>query len=101
MAVRKPAEKRSATKRTRLETRVSPEQKALLQRAADLQGRTLSDFVLESAQRAAEEAIRKHAVITLTEQDSRVFMEAVLYPPQPSARLRAAAARYRSEVEEQ
>lgn len=87
-------------KRERLEARISVEQKELLQRAAALQGRSLSDFVVESAQRAAETTIREHSIIALSTQDSLIFAEAVLNPPLPSARLRAAAERYLDEVEE-
>ncbi len=86
--------------RGRLAARINPEQKELLQRAADLQGRSLSDFVIESAQRAAEEVIREHEVITLSARDSRAFAEALLNPPPPNERLRAAFARYQQEVEE-
>lgn len=89
---------RSAVSRTtrkleRLEARVSAEQKALLQRAAALQGRTLSDFLVGSAQHAAEQAILTHDVMTLTGQASLVFAEAMLHPPAPNKRLRAAFAR--------
>lgn len=90
-----------ATKRERLEVRVSVEQKELVQRAAALLGRSVSDFVLESAQRAAEEAIREHAIIMLSVQDSQAFAKAVLNPPPPSQRLRAAVARYLNDTEEQ
>jgi uncharacterized protein (DUF1778 family) len=88
------------TKRERLEARVSAEQKAVLQRAADLEGRSLSDFLIESAQRRAEEVIREHEVIRLSVRDSLLFAEALLNPPAPSERLRAAFARYREEVVE-
>ena len=89
-----------APKRERLEARISAEQKELLQRAAALQGRSLSDFVVESAQRAAEETIREHSIIGLSTRDSLIFAEAVLNPPPPTARLRAAAEHYLDEVEE-
>jgi len=98
--VRTPAKRSSTAKRERLEARISTEQKELLQHAADLQGRTLSDFVVESAQRAAEEAIRDHSIITLAAQDSRAFAEALLEPPMPNETLRAAATRYREAVQE-
>jgi uncharacterized protein (DUF1778 family) len=100
MATMDESPKRRPAKRDRLETRLRPDVKARLQYAADLQGRTLSDFVLESAQHAAEQVIHEHAVISLTEQDSRIFVEAVLTPPAPSPRLHAAAARYLDAVEE-
>jgi uncharacterized protein (DUF1778 family) len=98
--VRTPATHGGTTKRERLEARVSTEQKELLQHAADLQGRTLSDFVVESAQRAAEEVIRAHSVVMLSARDSRAFVEALLEPPMPNGALRTAAARYQETVEE-
>lgn len=88
------------TKHRRLQARISDEQKELMQRAADLEGRTLSDFVIDSAQRRAEEVIREHEVIRLSPRDSRAFVEALLNPPPPSERVRALAARYQREVEE-
>jgi uncharacterized protein (DUF1778 family) len=84
----------------RLETRLSASQKRLLQCAADLQGRSLSDFVVSSAQRSAEAVIREHQVITLTAQESQRFVALLLNPPRPNDRLRAAAARYQREVKE-
>ncbi len=91
---------RSSSPRERLETRIRADQKALLQRAADLTGRTLTDFVVASAVAAAEEAIRDHQVITLTLEDSIAFAEAVLNPPEPNADLRALVQRYREFVGE-
>jgi uncharacterized protein (DUF1778 family) len=93
-------EQAPALKRERLEARVSAEQKAVFQRAAELEGRSLSDFLIDSAQRRAEEVIREHEVIRLSVQDSLLFAEAVLNPPTPSERLRAAFARYKEEVVE-
>ena len=78
----------------RLEARLTPEQKAILQRAADISGRSLSGFVISSAQAAAEETIRTHQVIELTARESEQFVNALLNPPPPNERLRAAAARY-------
>lgn len=88
------------TKQQRIEARVTPEQKALIQRAADLTGRSLTDFIVSSAQAAAEEAIREHNVIYLSAEDSRVFAEAVLNPGEPNEHLRAAARDYRAWIGE-
>jgi uncharacterized protein (DUF1778 family) len=82
-------------KRERLEARITPEQKALFQRAADLTGRSLTDFVVSSVQAAAEEAIEQHHVIHLSARDSLIFAEAILNPAEPNEHLRAAARRYR------
>ncbi|MGI8553879.1 MAG: DUF1778 domain-containing protein [Dehalococcoidia bacterium] len=89
-----------ATKRPRkperLEARVTTEQKRLLERAAALSGQTLSDFLVGSAQREAEQTIRDYEVIKLTERDSRAFMEALLATDPPSPRLRQAVEHYRT-----
>ena len=92
-------EAETTTKRERLEARVSPDIKALLQRAADLEGRSLSDFIISSAQRAAEEIIHEHSVIRLSLEDSIAFAEALLNPPAPNKNLRKAFVRHEQEVE--
>jgi uncharacterized protein (DUF1778 family) len=79
----------------RLEARVSPEIKALWQKAADLEGRTLTDFVIASVQVAACNAIEKHQSLKLNLQDSEAFVNALLNPPLPNAALKAAASRYK------
>lgn len=83
-----------ATKSERLEARVTLQQKLLLQRAAELRGLSLADFLVTSAQTAAEATIREHNVITLTARDSIAFAEALLNPREPNATLRAAFARH-------
>jgi uncharacterized protein (DUF1778 family) len=90
-----------STKLERLEARLTADQKALLQRAADLEGTSLTDFVIRSAQRAAETAIQTHESIFLTARESRAFVEALLNPPAPNAALRAAARDYRQPSESQ
>lgn len=46
----------------RLEARISPEQKRLFQRAAELQGRTLTDFVVASVNDAAQRVIEDMSI---------------------------------------
>lgn len=78
----------------RLEARISRGQKSLFQRAADIQGRTLTDFVLQSAHEAAMRTIEQSSVIRLNAEDSRALADALLKPRKPSAKLRTAAQRY-------
>lgn len=85
----------TTTKNKRLEARVTEQQKELLQRAADLSGRSLTDFIVSSLQSAAEETIRTHQVIELTARSTEAFVNSLLNPPAPNERLRAAARRYR------
>ena len=78
----------------RLEARISADQKDLFQRAAELQGRTLTDFVIASVHEAAVRTIDEMQAIRLTAEESRAFAEAVLNPREPTPRLKAAARRY-------
>jgi uncharacterized protein (DUF1778 family) len=91
---------RAPRRRERLEARVSPEQKSVLERAAALEGRSLTDFVVASAHAAAVEAIQRHELITLTARDNRAFAQALMHPPAPNERLRAAARRHQELIAE-
>ncbi len=79
----------------RLETRVTAEQKRLIEQAAALQGRSVTDFVLSSVQEAAKRTIEEHQRLELSLRDSQAFVEALLNPPAPNDRLRETVARYR------
>jgi uncharacterized protein (DUF1778 family) len=83
-------------KSERVFARLSPEQKQLIQRAADLEHRTLTDFIIESGLRSAEDVIRRHEVITLSREGARAFLEAVNNPKPANAYLRQAAERYKT-----
>lgn len=88
------APNKSAQKGERLEARVSPETKALCQRAAIIQGRTLTDFVVHSAVEAATRIVRADELIELSRRDRIAFIEALLSPPAPNAKLRHAMRRH-------
>lgn len=77
----------------RLEARISPELHALLKRAAELQGRTLTDFVVSAVQEAAQRAIEQATVIRLSLADQECFAHALLSPPEPTPALKRAFAR--------
>ncbi|MEE3718310.1 DUF1778 domain-containing protein [Tumidithrix elongata RA019] len=79
----------------RLEVRISPEIKALVQKAADLEGRTLTDFAIASVQAAAYRVIEQHQTLKLSIEDSEAFVDAILNPPKPNDALKAAALRYK------
>ena len=85
-----------AAKTARLEARLTNEQKALFEDAADLTGRSLTEFVVSSAEEVATRTVREHEVLTLSGRDRRVFVEALLKPNPPNKRLRQAARRYKS-----
>lgn len=79
----------------RLETRVSSDQKRLIEHAAALQGRTLTDFVLTSVQEAARRAIEEHQHLALSVRDSQAFIDALTEPQPVNDRLRETVRRYR------
>ncbi len=79
----------------RLEARISPETKLLLQKAADLEGRTLTDFVVASVQAEAYRVIDKHQKLKLNLEDSQAFVDALLNPPLPNEALKKAALRHK------
>ena len=89
---------RGRTRAQRLETRVTAEQKTLIEHAAALQGRTVTDFVLTSVQDAARRAIEEHQRIELSVRDSQAFVDALLNPKPVNARLRDTVRRYRIAV---
>lgn len=82
------------TRDGRLQALIPRDQKALFQRAAELQGRTLTDFVIASVHDAAVRVIEETQTIRLSARDSRAFAEALLNQREPNARLKAAAQRY-------
>ena len=88
--------RKSRVKRQRFAARITAEQKHLFERAAALYDQPVSQFVISSAQRAAEQAIREHEVITLSARDSQAVMEALLHPEPPGPWLRQAAERYKA-----
>src|SRR5712692_11619769 len=89
----KPA--RGRTRSQRLEARVTAEQKSLIERAAALQGRSVTDFVLTSVQDAARRAIEEHSQLALSVRDSEAFVDALLNPQPVNGRLRDTVRRYR------
>jgi uncharacterized protein (DUF1778 family) len=70
----------------------------VLQQAATLSGRTLSEFVVASAQEAAARILREHETIRLSRAEQIAFVTALLDPPAPNERLRQAAAAYRQQM---
>lgn len=77
----------------RLEARISTELHATLKRAAEIQGRTMTDFVVSAVQDAAQRAIEQSGVIRLSLTDQECFASALLSPPKPSLALKRAFAR--------
>jgi uncharacterized protein (DUF1778 family) len=79
----------------RLSVRTNKAQKFLIQKAADLEGRSLTDFVLLSAEAAARRTIEQRTVLTLGARDTEIFVNAILHPAEPGPALRTAAREYK------
>jgi len=83
------------TRTARIEARIAPDALAIVKRAAELQGRSVSDFVVAAAQEAANRAIEEAQIIRLSVEDQRAFAAAILDPPAPKAALVRAAEAHR------
>lgn len=79
----------------RLEARIAPDALAVVKRAAELQGRSVSDFVVAAAQEAAHRAIEETQIIRLSVEHQRRFAEALINPPEPNEALRRAFEHHR------
>ncbi|RWC32787.1 DUF1778 domain-containing protein [Mesorhizobium sp.] len=88
------------TRTARLEARISPDMLSVVKRAAEIQGRSVSDFVVSAAQEAAQRTIEETAIIRLSIEDQRALAEAILNPPEPNEALRKAADAYKRLVVE-
>lgn len=79
----------------RLEARLPNDVHALLKRAAEIEGRTLTDFVVSAAREAACRTIEETEIIRLSVEDQWQIAEALLSPPEPTAALKKAFQRRR------
>jgi uncharacterized protein (DUF1778 family) len=70
-----------ANRTARIEARIAPGPLKVVKRAAELQGRSVSDFVVAAAQEVAHRTIDKAHVIRLSVQDQQRFVELLLNPP--------------------
>jgi uncharacterized protein (DUF1778 family) len=86
-------------KSARIETRVSQEQKELIERAAAFSGRSVSDFVLAHVEVAAKKVIEEHEKLYLDQAQSRILVDALLSPKKPNKKLKTAMEQHRKRVE--
>lgn len=98
LRVSEPAVRLSSPVRTeRFEFRLTPAQKAILTRAAELDDATVSQFVVRAAVRVAKRKLLEEQPLLLSERDRAALVNALLDPPAPNEALRAAYRRYRAE----
>ena len=88
----------ASTNSERLNLRLKRAAKRRIEQAAAFEGKTVSNFIVSSALATAERTIREHETIALSRRDAEVFLDALLAPPKPSAKLRKAIEEHRRSV---
>lgn len=78
----------SPVKRETLNLRIKPEERSLIDRAAKVRGKNRTDFVLDAARMAAEEALLEQTIIAVSPKAYAAFVARLDLPPQPNERLR-------------
>lgn len=76
------------SRRQPLNLRIKPEGRGLIDRAATITGKTRTDFVLEAARHAAEEALLDRTVFTVNPRAYAAFIARLDEPPKSNERLR-------------
>jgi len=76
------------TKRDTLNIRIKPDLRGLIDRAAKLSGKNRTDFVLDAARHAAEDALLDRTVFAVDPKAYAEFVARLDAPPRPNTRLR-------------
>ena len=95
----KAGQQRLPSRDARLGFRVDAATKALIERAARLERRKLTDYCMTVLAEAARRTIAEHDTIVLSDRDRSVFFDALINPPAPNQRLRKAFREHRRRVE--
>ncbi len=85
-------------KEERMETRLPAEAKLQIEQAAAMQGRSVSDFVVQAALDQASKVIEQQRIVRLTVDESTALAELMLAEPKPNAKAMAAIRRYRKSI---
>lgn len=78
--------------------RIDRETKGLIERAAHLERRKVTDFCVTTLANAARRTIAEHETLVLTEEERRAFFDLLIHPPKPTKRLARAFAEHRRRV---
>ncbi len=76
------------SRRETLNLRIKPELRGLIDRAAELTGKNRTDFVLNAARHAAEDALMDRTVFAVNAKAYAEFLARLDAPPRPNPRLR-------------
>ena len=83
----------------RLGFRVDSKTKTLVERAARLESRNVTDFCLTALAEAARKTVERHESLALSDADRAAFFDALIHPPKPNARLRRALREEQARIE--
>ena len=90
----------STNRSARIEARIAPDILAAVKRAAEIAGRSVSDFVVDAAQQAAERTIAETQIIRLSLADQERVAALLTSPPKPSPALDRAKEAHRRLIRE-
>src|SRR5580700_8621750 len=93
-----PAERGMPNRIERLGFRIDEETKDLIERAAHLSRRKVSDFCVTVLTDTARRTIAEHETLVLSDRDRAAFFDALVNPPEPSERLVSALAEHKRRV---
>ncbi|WP_421932314.1 DUF1778 domain-containing protein [Phenylobacterium sp.] len=91
----------SSNRTSRIGVRIASEVLAAVKRAAEIQGRSISDFVAAAAQDAAERTITETQIIRLSLEDQQRVADLLLNRPAPSPALTRAFEAHRQLISEE
>ncbi len=81
------ARKERITRDDRLGFRLDEQTKELIEHAAQLERRKVSDYCLTAITEAARRTVAQHEGLYLSERDRAAFFDALIHPPEPNERL--------------
>ncbi|PJG83338.1 DUF1778 domain-containing protein [Caviibacterium pharyngocola] len=79
----------------RLETRLKPEIYEMVKQAAQITGRTITDFVAASLYAEAKKTIEEYSMIKLSLADQERFLQALNQPNEPNKAMKKAEERHK------
>ncbi len=82
-------------KESRVDLRISQEQKDLLETAASLKGLSLSAYLLSNSLEAARKDIESYEKLVLSDKDRDLFLSLIENPPEPNQNLKSAMKRFK------
>ena len=83
---------------TRIDFRTTADVKALIERAATLQGLAVSEYIKSVIVSKSHEIVEQHQTRRLSDRDRDRFLMLLDNPPEPNAALRAASVEFKTKV---